>query len=249
MVEASWALWKLTRPAHDLQELASCVRLLEDWQNDVDRLREMESKLQQHQDDLQQLEAEQSDLRENIRVRRATSPLQDVSLTSLTEQVGERRIGMAQAELLRAKDRMDRKKAEHVARKQALEDQHAECVQKKREYDDQAAKKNAEAQQVEQQVRRRPPCSVTPSLTAITDCFCDDRSHRSAICTPLCSSSSTRARRRSSASSSRSVSQRRLPSWSSSRLTLLFGAAAKYSIRLNQALDSINELNAIEPDF
>jgi hypothetical protein len=84
----------------------------------------------------------------------------------LSEQVGERRIGMAQAELLRAKDRMDRKKAEHVARKQALEDQHAECVQKKREYDDLAAKKNAEAQQVEQQVRRRSSCSVTSSLTA-----------------------------------------------------------------------------------
>ncbi|GEM09464.1 hypothetical protein Rt10032_c08g3481 [Rhodotorula toruloides] len=40
------------------QELTSCVRLLEDWQNDVDRLRELESRLQQHQDDLQQLEAE-----------------------------------------------------------------------------------------------------------------------------------------------------------------------------------------------
>lgn len=74
-------------------------------------------------------------------------------LNLLIAQVGERRIAMAQAELLRAKDRMDRKKAEHIARKQALEDQHAECVLKKREYDDQAAKKNAEAQQVEQQVR------------------------------------------------------------------------------------------------
>jgi hypothetical protein len=40
-----------------------------------------------------------------------------------------------------------------------------------------------------------------------------------------------------------------LPSWFPSRLTLLSHAAAKYSIRLNQALDSINELNAIEPDF
>lgn len=51
-----------------MQELTTCIRILDDWSVDVEKLREAESRLGEHEDHLRNLEAEQSDLRDRIEV-------------------------------------------------------------------------------------------------------------------------------------------------------------------------------------
>lgn len=53
------------------QELHACIRILDDWQTDVDKLREAELRLGEHTDHLRALEAEQVELENRIQVRRA----------------------------------------------------------------------------------------------------------------------------------------------------------------------------------
>lgn len=57
-----------TSPRSHAQELTTCIRILDDWSVDVDKLREAESRLGEHEDHLRNLEAEQSDLRDRIEV-------------------------------------------------------------------------------------------------------------------------------------------------------------------------------------
>lgn len=54
-----------------MQELTTCIRILDDWAVDVEKLREAGSRLGEHEDHLRNLEAEQSDLRDRIEVRSA----------------------------------------------------------------------------------------------------------------------------------------------------------------------------------
>ena len=49
-----------TSPRSHAQELTTCIRILDDWSVDVDKLREAESRLGENEDHLRNLEAEQS---------------------------------------------------------------------------------------------------------------------------------------------------------------------------------------------
>ncbi|GAA5976032.1 hypothetical protein JCM10908_005363 [Rhodotorula pacifica] len=164
------------------QELATCIRILDDWSVDVDKLREAESRLGEHEDHLRNLEAEQSDLRDRI-------------------ELLERRIHNGREELTRMKDKMERKREAAKGRKRDLELQHAASIEEKRHLDDEAFKKNLEAQAVEQHIR-----DMYTSLNTELD-------------------KGEKAFKR------------------------IKEQIILYSIRLNKALDSINELNALDPEL
>ncbi|POY72648.1 hypothetical protein BMF94_4476 [Rhodotorula taiwanensis] len=164
------------------QELNSCIRILDDWSVDVDKLRDAELRLGEHEDHLRNLEAEQSDLKDRI-------------------ELLERRISNGREELTRMKDKMERKREAAKGRKRDLELQHAASVEEKRHLDDEAFKKNLEAQAVEQHIR-----DMYASLNTELD-------------------KGEKAFKRIK-----------------EQITL-------YSIRLNKALDSINELNALDPEL
>lgn len=136
-----------------MQELNSCIRILDDWSVDVDKLREAELRLGEHEDNLRNLEAEQSDLKDRIEVRshRFASPPLHRSLSHRV-QLLERRISNGREELTRMKDKMERKREAAKGRKRDLELQHATSIEEKRHLDDEAFKKNLEAQAVEQHV-------------------------------------------------------------------------------------------------
>lgn len=136
-----------------MQELNSCIRILDDWSVDVDKLREAELRLGEHEDNLRNLEAEQSDLKDRIEVRsyRFASPPLHRSLSHCL-QLLERRISNGREELTRMKDKMERKREAAKGRKRDLELQHATSIEEKRHLDDEAFKKNLEAQAVEQHV-------------------------------------------------------------------------------------------------
>ncbi|GAA6002338.1 uncharacterized protein JCM10292_006609 [Rhodotorula paludigena] len=163
-------------------ELHACIRLLDDWQNDVHKLREAELRLGEHQDHLRALEAEQVELENRI-------------------QLLERRITNGRDELVRIKDKMERKKDSARSRRKALEDAHAENLRRKERLDMEAAEKNAQAAEVEQQIRGMH-ASLQGELEKGEKAF------------------------------------KRIKD----QVTL-------YSIRLNKALDSVNELNSLAPEI
>lgn len=114
------------------------------------------------------------------------------------------------------RDKMERKKDAARQRKKALEDAHADNLRRKEDLDMEAAEKNAQATEVEMQVRlcplwdrvrERADARVTAGLTGC-GLRPDLPTHRSAACTRRCRSSSRRARRRSSASRTKSVRRR-----------------------------------------
>ncbi|BGP38711.1 kinetochore-associated Ndc80 complex subunit nuf2 [Rhodotorula kratochvilovae] len=163
-------------------ELHTCIRLLDDWQTDVDKLREAELRLGEHTDHLRALEAEQVELENRI-------------------QLLERRIANGRDELVRMRDKMERKKDAARQRKKALEDAHGENLRRKEALDMEAAEKNAQATEVEMQIRNMHS-SLQAELEKGEKAF------------------------------------KRIKD----QVTL-------YSIRLNKALDSINELNSLAPEI
>ncbi|GAA5835853.1 hypothetical protein JCM9279_002119 [Rhodotorula babjevae] len=163
-------------------ELHACIRILDDWQTDVDKLREAELRLGEHTDHLRALEAEQVELENRI-------------------QLLERRIANGRDELVRMRDKMERKKESARQRKKALEDAHRDNLRRKEALDMEAAEKNAQATEVESEIR-----SMHMSLQAELE--------------------------RGEKAYKRIKDQ----------ITL-------YSIRLNKALDSINELNSLAPEI
>ncbi|TNY24474.1 Nuf2 family-domain-containing protein [Rhodotorula diobovata] len=163
-------------------ELHACIRILDDWQTDVDKLREAELRLGEHTDHLRALEAEQVELENRI-------------------QLLERRIANGRDELVRMRDKMERKKDAARQRKKALEDAHADNLRRKEDLDMEAAEKNAQATEVEMQIR-----SMHSSLQVELE-------------------KGEKAFKRIK-----------------DQVTL-------YSIRLNKALDSINELNSLAPEI
>ena len=163
------------------------------------------------------------------------------------KQLLERRIHNGREELTRMKDKMERKREAAKGRKRDLELQHAASIEEKRHLDDEAFKKNLEAQAVEQHVRLvLSPPSHSGLFRAADDIWPFSRSE---TCTHRSTPNWTRARRRSSGSRSRSVRSGPSRGQKVYVLTLTSLCAALYSIRLNKALDSINELNALDPEL
>ncbi|CEQ41473.1 SPOSA6832_03186, partial [Sporobolomyces salmonicolor] len=116
------------------QELQSCIRILDDWKADVDKLREAKLRLDEHSDDHRALQGQLSELENEIALL-------------------ERRIANAREELLRLSEKAERKREQAKQRKRALEEQHVTFVERKRRSDMEGAEKNREAAEVEQQIR------------------------------------------------------------------------------------------------
>ncbi|GAA5858459.1 hypothetical protein JCM1840_001216 [Sporobolomyces johnsonii] len=115
-------------------ELQSCIRILDDWKADVDKLREAKLRLDEHSDDHRALQGQLSELENEIALL-------------------ERRIANAREELLRLSEKAERKREQAKQRKRALEEQHVAFVERKRKSDMEGAEKNREAAEVEQQIR------------------------------------------------------------------------------------------------
>ncbi|GAA5943342.1 hypothetical protein JCM1841_004806 [Sporobolomyces salmonicolor] len=115
-------------------ELQSCIRILDDWKADVDKLREAKLRLDEHSDDHRALQGQLSELENEIALL-------------------ERRIANAREELLRLSEKAERKREQAKQRKRALEEQHVTFVERKRRSDMEGAEKNREAAEVEQQIR------------------------------------------------------------------------------------------------
>ncbi|GAA5967486.1 hypothetical protein JCM11641_000563 [Rhodosporidiobolus odoratus] len=163
-------------------ELHSCIRVLDDWQADVDRLHEAEQQLSGHASDLAQMQEEQKELQERIALL-------------------QRRITNGRDELLRMKDKMDRRRDTHKQRKRALEEAHAKHLETKRQLEMEAAEKNRQAAEVEQQIR-----TMHASLQAELE-------------------KGEKAYKR------------------------IKDQVSLYSIRINKALDSLNELSSQTPEI
>ncbi|GAA6034354.1 hypothetical protein JCM8097_002684 [Rhodosporidiobolus ruineniae] len=116
------------------QELQSCIRILDDWQADADKLREAEQLLNDHVDHHNMLQGELRELEDRIALL-------------------QRRITNGRDELLRMKDKMDRRREQAKQRKKALEEAHASHFETKKALEMKAAEKNRQAAEVEQQIR------------------------------------------------------------------------------------------------
>ncbi|GAA6002033.1 hypothetical protein JCM10207_003047 [Rhodosporidiobolus poonsookiae] len=179
-------------------ELHTCIRLLDEWQLDSDKLRDAQGQLDDHLELLQQLDAEAKELAERI-------------------QLLNRRIANGRDELTRLRERMQSKRDAAKARKKALEEQHAADLSSKKELDMQAAERNREAGEVEQQ---KPSVNLDPDqeLTSLCLTLPQIRAMHASLQAELEKGEKAYKRIKD-------------------QITL-------YSIRMNKALDAINELNS-----
>ncbi|GAA5910622.1 hypothetical protein JCM6882_001042 [Rhodosporidiobolus microsporus] len=115
-------------------ELHACIRILDDWQAEVDKLRDAEQQLNAHDSLYGQLQEE---------------------VAALTDRIAllNRRIANGREELVRMKDKMDRRRDLAKQRKKTLEETHAEHFETKKTLEMKAAEKNRQAAEVEQQIR------------------------------------------------------------------------------------------------
>ncbi|BGP14677.1 hypothetical protein JCM10213_006243 [Rhodosporidiobolus nylandii] len=162
-------------------ELHSCIRILDDWQQDVDKLNEAERALNDNIAKHNQMLEEQKELEDHI-------------------QLLQRRITNGRDELLRMKDKMDRRREAARERKRLLEDKHAQHLETKKDLEMQAAEKNRQASEVEQQIR------------------------------------TMHAQLQSELEKGEKAYKR------------IKDQVSLYSIRINKALDSLNELSSLPPD-
>ncbi|ORY88828.1 Nuf2 family-domain-containing protein [Leucosporidium creatinivorum] len=115
-------------------ELATCIKLLEEWDIDVAKLAEGTSRHQRHLEKHEALLAEQQDFENQINLL-------------------DRRIQNVREEIARFDEKTERKRSAGKQRKKSLEEQHAGLLEKKRGLEMRAAEKNREAGEVEAQIR------------------------------------------------------------------------------------------------
>ncbi|GAA5915437.1 uncharacterized protein JCM6883_007159 [Sporobolomyces salmoneus] len=125
---------KMNALAQYSTELESCIRLLNDWSSDVNKLREAGQRLEKDTDEFKALQTERTELENQINLHR-------------------RRILNAREEFSRISDKMDRKREAAKQRKKNLEEQHASAIARKEQNDMEAAEKNREAGEVEAEIR------------------------------------------------------------------------------------------------
>ncbi|GAA5872248.1 hypothetical protein JCM8547_004794 [Rhodosporidiobolus lusitaniae] len=115
-------------------ELHSCIRILDDWQADADKLREAELQLNEHIEHHNTLQGELHELEDRITLL-------------------DRRITNGRDELVRMKEKMERRRDQAKQRKKALEDAHAQHFETKKALEMKAAEKNRQVAEVEAQIR------------------------------------------------------------------------------------------------
>ncbi|GAA5938460.1 uncharacterized protein JCM15063_000744 [Sporobolomyces koalae] len=125
---------KMSALAQYSTELESCIRLLNDWSADVNKLREAGQRLEKDTDEFKALQTERTELENQINLHR-------------------RRIVNAREEFSRISEKMDRKREAAKQRKKNLEEQHINALERKQKNDMEAAEKNREAGEVEAQIR------------------------------------------------------------------------------------------------
>ncbi|GAA6010264.1 hypothetical protein JCM11491_005418 [Sporobolomyces phaffii] len=125
---------KMNALAQYSTELESCIRLLNDWSADVNKLREAGQQLEKDTDEFKALQTEKTELENQINLHR-------------------RRIANAREEFSRITEKMDRKREAARQRKKNLEDSHLSALERKQQNDMEAAEKNREAGEVEAEIR------------------------------------------------------------------------------------------------
>ncbi|GAA5869667.1 hypothetical protein JCM16303_000542 [Sporobolomyces ruberrimus] len=125
---------KMSALAQYSTELESCIRLLNDWSADVNKLREAGQKLEKDTDEFKALQTERTELENQINLHR-------------------RRIANAREELHRISEKMERKREAARQRKKNLEEQHLNALERKQQNDMEAAEKNRDAGEVEAEIR------------------------------------------------------------------------------------------------
>ncbi|KAK4058270.1 kinetochore-associated Ndc80 complex subunit nuf2 [Microbotryomycetes sp. JL221] len=115
-------------------ELATCIKILDEWDVDSTKLAEGTTKYQKHIERYEALLVEQAELENHINLL-------------------ERRIQNVKEEIGRFDEKTERKRLMGKQRKKQLEEQNVLLLEKKREFEMKAASKNKQAADIEAQIR------------------------------------------------------------------------------------------------
>ncbi|KAL8276952.1 hypothetical protein RQP46_010680 [Phenoliferia psychrophenolica] len=116
------------------QDLTGIIRVMDEWEIDMSKINEANSRYQNHVDELDSLLAEKTEIESNI-------------------ELLSRRITNAHDELTRFGEKSERKRKANKERKKSLEEHYAQLHSQKGTLDMQGAEKNREAVELESQIR------------------------------------------------------------------------------------------------